>query len=321
MCLSPTPDAWNWLSRQASLIHDLPREQFAQVEAAVEAIGERGQAAFGVLGPGQRVEGAVQRGLEFAQACVEPLELRQVTRLAIADHDGRVRAAGGLYRREAAQAVAEDRRSWRQVSHGPALDCLVGEATDAVEFDELRPPLVVERHGSYKRRLVLRTAPGLAARVLATQVGVIELDRARQPVLALAQRHGVVDLVLQRPSGGVAHAELALERQGRQPRLGLAEQVDHQEPCAQRQLGVLKQAAHGQRCLVTAGLALEQLTSAVANDLVFSCVAAQTTKSAGPASDLDGLGTLLLGAEALYELWYRHAVLELNGVEGHDGCS
>jgi hypothetical protein len=78
MCLSPTLDRPSWLGRAACHIYDEAREQVAQVEAAVEAIGEGSEVALGMLGPGQRVEGAVQRCLEIAQDRVEPLEQGQV---------------------------------------------------------------------------------------------------------------------------------------------------------------------------------------------------------------------------------------------------
>jgi len=97
----------------------------------------------------------------------------------------------------------------------------------------------------------------------------------------------VVDLVVPRPGGGVAHAELAFERQGRQPRLGLADQVDRQEPQPQRQLGVLHQAARGQRGLVAAALALEKPARTVADDVVLGAVTAWAAKARGPAGGLE----------------------------------
>jgi hypothetical protein len=157
--------------------------------------------------------------------------------------------------------------------------------------------------------------------VLATEVSVIELNEARQLVLALAPSHGVTDLVLQGPGGGVAHAELTLERQRGQAGLGLADQVDGQEPGAQRQLGVLEQAAGGQRRLVSAGLALEELAGAVAHDPVAGRVAAGATKAAGPARRLERLLALRFGVETGHELRQRYALLELDAVERHDPIS
>lgn len=74
MCLRPTPDRRDLVCRTASHIDDQACEQVAQIEAAVEAVGERGEVAVGVLGPAQRVERTVQGGLEIAQDRVDPLE-------------------------------------------------------------------------------------------------------------------------------------------------------------------------------------------------------------------------------------------------------
>jgi len=99
--------------------------------------------------------------------------------------------------------------------------------------------------------------------VLATQVSIIQLHAAREAMLALTQSHGVADLVLQGPGRGVADAQVSLQGQRRKSGLGLADQIDGQEPNAQWQLGVLEQAAGGQRGLVPASLALEEPAGAV----------------------------------------------------------
>ena len=57
-------------------------------------------------------------------------------------------------------------------------------------------------------------------------------DNVEIEIVALG--HGAHDLVMHQPGRRVAHAEVALERQGRQPGLGLADQVDRQEPGRQR---------------------------------------------------------------------------------------
>ena len=304
-------------SRALRDIDDEACEQVAQIKAAVEAVGERAEVGVRMFGPVERVERAMQRCLEIAEDGVDPLELRQVARLALAHDDGRVNATRRRHRREAAESVARHQRLGRQMGVSPGLDRLGREAADTVELDELRTPLVVERDGGHERRLVLGAAPGLAAGVLAAQVGVVQLHAASEPVLPFALRHGIADLVLQRPSGGVAHAEVALEGQRGQAGLGLAEQVDRQEPGAQRQLGVLEQATHRERGLVAAGLALKQLARAVTDDPVLGGITARTTKPAGPACSLDRLGALIFSAEPLDELRQRHATLKLDGVHCH----
>ena len=68
--------------------------QSAQVEAAIEAIGEGGQVALGILAVVQRVERAGQGCLQIAQHRVDPLELRQVARLEWVRISGALRSSG-----------------------------------------------------------------------------------------------------------------------------------------------------------------------------------------------------------------------------------
>lgn len=192
MCLSPTPNLADATRRAACRVDDQPSDETAQIEAAVEAVGEASEVGVGMLGPAQRVMRAVQAGLE----------------------------------------VAKD-----------------------------------------------RLAPGM----LATEVSVIDLYSARELVAGIPCGHGVVDLVVRRTGGGVAHTELALERQRGQSGLGLADEVDRQEPSAQRQLGVLHQAPGGQRGLVTAALALKEPACTMADDVVLGAITARAAKSLGPA--------------------------------------
>lgn len=227
----------------------------------------------------------------------EPRE--QVARLAFVHDDGGMRAARYRHRREAATAVTYHQLRRRQIGLGSTIDGLGREATGAAELDEFRAPLVLERHGRYARRFVLRTASRLAAEVLATQVSVVELDGSVKFVLPLALGHDVVDLMLPGPGGGVAHAELALERQRRQSCLGLAGQTDSQKPGALWQLGMLKQAAHGERGLVEANQALKEFVSAAADHDVLGSGGSRAAKAAGPPHGLDGLGALILVPKCL----------------------
>lgn len=317
MCLSPAPNLADAMRRTACRVDDQPCDEAAQIEAAVEAVGEGGEVGVGMLGPAQRVIRAVQAGFEIAQDRVHPGELRQVSRLAITHHDGQVNAARSGHGRKAAQAVAGDARARRQVGLGPAAHRLQREACQTVQFEEGRTALVVQRDGRDERRLVLGAAARLAPGVLATEVSIIDLHGARELVAGLACRHGVVDLVVQRPGGGVAHTELALQSQRGQPGLGLADEVDRQEPQTQRQLGVLHQAAGGQRGLVAAALALKEPARTMADDVVLGAITAGAAKSLRPAGGLECRRTLLLAAEAGHEFRQRHATLELDEVERH----
>jgi hypothetical protein len=70
---------------------------------------------------------------------------------------------------------------------------------------------------------------------------------------------------------------------------------------------------------MTAGLALEELACAVANNVVLGAVAARTAETLGPTRHPHRLEALRLGAEAAHELGDRQAVLELDAVHRHSG--
>ncbi len=312
--------------RAPSDVDDQARHQAAQVESAIESVGKGGEVVNGVLSVFERVVGASQRGLEVAQHGVHPKELRQISRLAVTDDDRLMSAVCGGDGCEATQTVADDCAAWGQRGFGPLADGLGREAADQVEFQESGPVLVVQRHGGHERHLVLRTPARLTAGTLATEVGVVNLHDTLKLADVLARRHGAVDLVVQQPGGRVAHAKLALHSQRGQAGLGLADQVDRQEPGGQRQLGVFKQAASGQRGLMPAANALEQTPSAVANHVVRDAAAAWAAEAAGPTGRLQRLGAVRLSAKAAKELGQRHAGLELDSVEGHQvrsviGCT
>lgn len=251
----------------------------------------------------------------------DPLELGQIARLEGADNRGNVNASGAAHGGKAAESIAADQCSRSQIGLGPIADCPRREATDEVQFQVHRTPLLVERDSGHERHLVLRAPARLAARALPTEVGVVELDGAAEAMGTVLLGHGPVDLLVHQPGRGVAHAELTLECQGRQPGLGLADQVDGEKPDRQWQLGVLHEAACGQRRLVAAAVALEQLARAVADDVVVKVIAARTPEAVRPTRLLDCLGALRLSAEAVQELGNRHAVLELNLVQGHGARS
>ena len=106
-------------------------------------------------------------------------------------------------------------------------------------------------------------------------------------------------------------------RQGRQPCLSLTDEVDGQEPGRQGQFGVRHETACGQGGLMPTAIALEELAGAVADHIVITAGTARAPKALRPAHGLDRLSALRLGAKAAKEIRDRHAVLELNLVEGH----
>ena len=317
MCLSLRSDEL-FRDRPASRdVDDESRYERSQIEPTVEPIGEGGQVMACVLVVLQRMKSTGQRGLQVAEHCVDPLELRQIAGLESTDDKRHVATSSIGHRREAAQPIADHQGTRLQTGFGPITNGRRGETTDQVELDVHRMSCLVERDGRHERHLVLGAASWLAAGAFATQVGVVKLNRAVQAMSAVLLGHGAVDLLVQQPRRGVADTQVALERQRRQASFGLADQVDGKEPGRQRQFGVLHQTARGQRGLVSTAVALKQPACILAEHAVIGAVATRTTESIRPSRLLDRLGALRLGAEALKEFWNGHAVLELDLVEGH----
>ena len=99
--------------------------QGVQLVAAVEAPGEAGQVALGVLGADVMV-GAGERGLDVAQGRVDPGERHPAGRLGAAAGDhGEVAAAGLLDRRPAGQAISHHVAAGGEVALGQLLDLLL----------------------------------------------------------------------------------------------------------------------------------------------------------------------------------------------------
>ncbi len=288
-----------------------------QVEAPDDPVGEGGQVGLAVLSVSQRLERLGQRVLQVTQYGIDPVELGQILRLEGTHHAGDVDAAGFGDCGEAAQAVAEDEAAGLQAGLGPLADGLGGEAADHIELHVRRPTVVIRRQRRHERHLVLRATARLAARAFSTEVGVVQLHCAVRQVSGLPIGHGAIDFLVQQPSGGVAYAQIMLEGQRRDPRLGLADEKDGQKPSGQRQLGMLHHRAGRHRSLMPAAQALEQLASALLDEVVPRVVAARASEALDPASPLQSFGALLLGAEVTQEFGDRHAGLQLNVVAEH----
>jgi hypothetical protein len=133
------------------------------------------------------------------------------------------------------------------------------------------------------------------------------------------QSSGAIDLLVQQPGGRVAHAQITLQGQRRDPRLGLADEMDGQEPGGQRQLGMLHHRAGRRRSLMPAADALEQLAGALADEVVPRVVTARAVEALGLTRALHLLCALRFGAEVAQEFGDRHSGLELDLVAGHRG--
>ena len=173
-------------------------------------------------------------------------------------------------------------------------------------------------NGRHEGNLVLRTTSDLAARALAAEVRVIDLNFAFEEIAIFPIGHGLHQLVLHQPRRRVTHSQLAPERQCRQSRLGLADQVDRQKPGCQRQFGSLEKRTGNQRCLVPTRNALKDLAYPVADNVVHRTGAARTTKTLRPAHHFQRLFALRLGSVVLEKLRHRQPRLKLDSVHRHD---
>ena len=260
--------------------------QGAEVEAPVEAVREGGEISSCVFSEGKRVVAACEAGFEVAQDRVDPLELGHVFGLAAGHDGGLVSAACGGDGTKAGQAIGEDRACLGNMAVGPLLDGIEGEAGHGGEFDAQGVPGIIDRDGGHERDLVLRAATDLAATALAAEVGVIHQHLATENIAFLSVCHGPHQFVVDKPGGGVAHAQLSFERQRRQARLGLADEVDGEKPGRQRKLRALKHRAGDERGLKATGIALEDLVGLATQDAVAIVPATWAKKTVRPTRRL-----------------------------------
>ena len=142
-------------------IHDETQDQVGQVEATVEPVGERGEVAVGLVGISKGLVGAREHGLDISQDRIDPLELRQITRLALAHDFDPVSAPGIGDRGEARQAVAEYVGADSQAGAGTRGYRLAGEAWHRRELDKARAALVIERDCCNEGTLFSEPRPAL----------------------------------------------------------------------------------------------------------------------------------------------------------------
>ncbi len=73
----------------------------------------------------------------------------------------------------------------------------------------------VQRHRRDERHFGFRARPGFPTATLSTKGGIVQLHSTAKSAGSFLLLHGVVDLVMQQPCGGVALAQIALEGQCR----------------------------------------------------------------------------------------------------------
>ena len=231
--------------------------QGVELVAAVEAPGEAGEVALGVLGADVMI-GPGERRLDVAQCRVDPSERHPLGRLRPrARHHREVTAPGLGDRHPAGQAVADHVAAGGEVALGQRRDLLLAKALDDREPEP--PGLALGRglHGRHERGLAGRAAATLAARARPAEIGVVDLDSALELGLrGLAGRHRRHQLVLEQPRGRLAGAQPPRQLDRAHPALALAQMVDRQEPGGQGQFRPMEHRAGGQPDLVLAAVAL-----------------------------------------------------------------
>ena len=195
---------------------------------------------------------------------------------------------------------------------GPSLQRTLAKTRHRAQPQPFRATVGTHLGRSHKGRLAHGTAPALAPAGLAAQIGVIDFHDAAQRLAVVPLAHRLHEFVLQHPSRVVAHPQLALEVHRRDAVLGLAEQVDGQEPSGQGQLGVVEQRAGGERGLMLATDAREDLAPAELAALVVAAVGAAV--ALGPARGKHGLFALCDSFVASEELRQALAFLKLDPV-------
>src|SRR3954471_23236006 len=271
-----------------------------ELETAIEAVGEAGQVGLGVL-RADVVVGAGQRRLDVAERGVDPAERRPARGpLTRAGHDREVLAPGLLDRRPAGQPVADHGGAGLDRGLGQLLDLPLAEALDHREPQPLGPPLGRGLDRGDDGRLAGRAPAPLAARALAAEVGVVHLDPAgelRLPHPARGPRPH--QLVLHQPGRGLPHPEPPRQLDRADPVLALGQVVDGREPGRERQLGVLEHGAGGERELLLAPVALEDLAGLERAEAAVA--AGRAGQPLPPAHREQRLAARRLGAEPLPE--------------------
>ena len=313
MNLSYTPNLAFASRRGGCGVAEQIAHQGLRMSPSVEPIAEGAEVLAGVLAELEGLVGAAAYGLEVTQPAADPYELRHFAWLTFAHHNVGMREARVDYPGKASQAVAARIASRGQIRARPRSDCLKGEARDPAQLDGHRMALVIGGHRLHDGHVVGRAATA-HSRTFASEVGVIDLDQPRQRLLAISQRHGLNQLLVDMPGRALAFAQLAIERQGQQPSLSLADQEDRQEPRAQLQFGAVHQRAGRQRGLMPATPALEELACPVVDHVVLGRSTARAAKTLRPTQGYKCRSTLRFGALAL---GFGHAALELDLVHRH----
>jgi hypothetical protein len=171
-------------------------------------------------------------------------------------------------------------------------------------------PLRGAAHGGHERCFTWAASAAQATVTLATPIRIIHLHHPVEQTLVLAFGHRLHQLVLEQPGGVVGHAQVSTQCHRRDAVLVLGEQVDRQEPRFQRQFGLGEERSCGERDLMLAAIALEQVSSVEA--AMTATAASGALKALRPALLEQHLAALRFSPEAIEERGQAHARLKLN---------
>lgn len=143
--------------------------------------------------------------------------------------------------------------------------------------------------------------------IFAAQVGVVGFQDAAQLVLYIGVLHGVADAMAQVPRGLIGHVQMPHELVGTDALLALTDEVDCQQPLAQRQVGAVHDRVRGDRELILALGALIAIIVLQARN--GGAVAPWARNTFGPTHFLKILAALCLGVEPSLEFVKIHANL------------
>src|SRR6516225_3086434 len=267
--------------------------------SSIEAEGELVEVGLEMAVADTMVSTAEPR-LEVAKDAMDVRqELRGSLRSALR---ARAMAVAQIYKRGiGGPAIRQDRGS----GSGGALDETGQRAPRGIRHD-LEPyaagGLASHFHRAHDQRLFQQLTPALQARLMASQVGLVDLDLIPER-LSLWVHHGPAELVQERPGRLVAQSELALQLHRRQPRCVSGHQVRGPKPDRQRHPRPMQDRARRHGRLPIACLALPQSPARQLEGARRSAVRA--AKALGPAARRQVRSTPLVVRESGLKLFQR----------------
>ena len=161
----------------------------------------------------------------------------------------------------------------------------------------------------HERGFASSAAAALATAPLATEIGIIDLNQARQRLALVSFQHHLHQFVLDPPCRIVGDSQLTMQLHCGNAFLGLREQVNGLKPYAQRQLGRVEYGACRHRGLPVALVAL--LAYSGVQLTAFLMPAVRAFEAIPPAPPVKRLEALLLSSVGGDEFCQTETFLKL----------